>query len=133
MYPIISGSLSTRHGEFLVYGWRNGLQVVGYLRIYRISSRGGREGMFIQLEGWARYLQLLTLKTGLIMKRIHVSQAWTEPLVRPKQWKRDVRFSTWNVRSLCRSGSLPTVARELARYKLDLLGAQEVSWDRGAL
>jgi len=31
------------------------------------------------------------------------------------------------------SGSLTTVARELARYKLDLLGAQEVSWDKGAL
>ena len=67
------------------------------------------------------------------MKRIHVSQAWPEPLVRPKQRKRDVRFSTWNVRSLCRLGSLTTVARELAMYKLDLLCAQEVSWDNGAL
>jgi len=50
-----SGSLSARHGAFLVSGWRNGLQFVGYLRIYRISSRGNREGMFIQLEGWARH------------------------------------------------------------------------------
>jgi len=62
-----------------------------------------------------------------------VSQAWADLLVRPKQWKRDMRFSTWNVRSLCRSGSLTTVAREAARYKLDLLGGQEVSWDEGAL
>jgi endonuclease/exonuclease/phosphatase family metal-dependent hydrolase len=37
-----------------------------------------------------------------------------------------MRFGTWNVRSLYRSGSLTTVARELAGYKLDLVGVQEV-------
>jgi exonuclease III len=42
-----------------------------------------------------------------------------------------MRFGTWNVRSLNRSGSLMTVARELARYKLDLVGVQEVGWDKG--
>jgi hypothetical protein len=31
-----------------------------------------------------------------------------------------MRFGTWNVRSLYRAGSLMTVSRELARYKLDL-------------
>jgi hypothetical protein len=55
----------------------------------------------------------------------------TDPLVRPKQWKRDIRFGTWNVRSLYRSGSLMTVVGELARYKLDLVGVQEVRWDKG--
>jgi hypothetical protein len=35
----------------------------------------------------------------------------------------DMRFSTWNVRSLYRAGSLMTVSRELARYKLDLVSA----------
>jgi exonuclease III len=45
----------------------------------------------------------------------------------------DVRFDTWNVRSLYRSGSLKTVARELGKYKLDLVGVQEVRWDRAAL
>jgi exonuclease III len=43
----------------------------------------------------------------------------------------DMRFGTWNVRSLCRSGSLKTVSGELAKYKLDLVGVQEVRWDRG--
>jgi exonuclease III len=38
----------------------------------------------------------------------------------------DMRFETWNVRSLYRAGSLMTVSRELARYKLDLVGVQEV-------
>jgi hypothetical protein len=40
-----------------------------------------------------------------------------------------MRFGTWNVRSLYRSGSLMTVVRELARYKLYLVGVQEVTWD----
>ena len=40
---------------------------------------------------------------------------------------------TWNVRSLYRSGSITTVARELARYKLALVGVQEVRWDKGAI
>jgi exonuclease III len=43
----------------------------------------------------------------------------------------DLRFGTWNVRSLYRSGSLKTIARELGKYKLDLLGVQEVRWDKG--
>jgi hypothetical protein len=38
---------------------------------------------------------------------------------------------SWNVSSLCRSGSLTTVARELARYKLDVMGVQQVRWDNG--
>jgi hypothetical protein len=35
---------------------------------------------------------------------------------------------TWNVRSLYRGGSLTVVAGELARYKLDLVGVQEIRW-----
>jgi len=42
-----------------------------------------------------------------------------------------MRFGTWNVRSHYRSDSLTAGARELARYKLDLLCVQEVRWDRG--
>jgi len=36
----------------------------------------------------------------------------------------------WNVRSLYRAGSFTAPARELARYKLDFVGVQEVRWDR---
>jgi len=32
---------------------------------------------------------------------------------------------------LCREGSLTAAARELARYKLDLVGVQEVRWEKG--
>jgi hypothetical protein len=43
----------------------------------------------------------------------------------------DMKFGLWNVRSLHRAGSLMTVARELAGYKLDLVGVQEVRWEGG--
>jgi hypothetical protein len=42
-----------------------------------------------------------------------------------------MRFGTWNVRSLYRAGSLITVASEISKYKLDLVGVQEVRWDKG--
>jgi hypothetical protein len=42
-----------------------------------------------------------------------------------------MRCGTWNVRSLCRTGSLIAAARELARYKLDLVGVQAVRWNKG--
>ena len=41
-----------------------------------------------------------------------------------------MKFCTWNVRSLYRSGSLRTAARELTRYNLDLVEAHEVRWDK---
>ena len=48
-----------------------------------------------------------------------------------RQRKRDIVLGTWNVRSLYRAGSLTEVTRELARYKLHLVGVQEVRWDKG--
>jgi hypothetical protein len=42
----------------------------------------------------------------------------------------DMRFGIWNVRSLCRAGTLMTASRELARYKSDLVGVQ-VRWEGG--
>src|SRR5215475_155901 len=47
-----------------------------------------------------------------------------------KKQKMGIRLGTWNVRSLYRVGSLMAAARELARYKLDLVGVQEVRWDK---
>ena len=45
--------------------------------------------------------------------------------------QREMKRGTWNVRGLYRAGSLKAVARELARYKLDVVGVQEVRWDKG--
>jgi hypothetical protein len=42
----------------------------------------------------------------------------------------DMKSGTWNVRSTYRAGLLRTVAEEVSKYKLDLVGVQEVRWDR---
>jgi len=36
--------------------------------------------------------------------------------------QREMKLGTWNVRSLYRAGTLKAIARELARYKLDVVG-----------
>jgi hypothetical protein len=43
----------------------------------------------------------------------------------------DIRVGTQNVRSLYRAGLLMAVMKEISKYKLDLVGVQEVRWDRG--
>jgi hypothetical protein len=43
----------------------------------------------------------------------------------------DVRFGLWNVRSIYRAASLLTVSKQLSRYKLDLVGMQEVRREGG--
>jgi len=40
--------------------------------------------------------------------------------------QRGMKIGTWNVRSLYRAGSLKAAARQLVRYKLDVVGVQEV-------
>jgi len=42
-----------------------------------------------------------------------------------------MRFGIWNVSSLYGSESITSVTTESARNKLDLVGVQEVSWDKG--
>jgi hypothetical protein len=42
-----------------------------------------------------------------------------------------MRFGTWNVRSLYKSGPRTAVARESERYKLGLVGTQELERQRG--
>jgi hypothetical protein len=37
----------------------------------------------------------------------------------------DMRYATWNVRSMYRAGSLRAVAEEISKYKLNLVGVQE--------
>ena len=41
-----------------------------------------------------------------------------------RQRKRDIMLGTWDVRSLYRAGLHTAAARELARYKLDVVGVQ---------
>jgi exonuclease III len=44
-----------------------------------------------------------------------------------------MRFGTWNVMGLYMTGSLITVAREIPKYKLDLVEVQEVKSERGGI
>jgi hypothetical protein len=51
--------------------------------------------------------------------------------------KMDMRFGTWNVRSMYRAGSLRAVAEEISKYKLHLMEVQrsdgtEVALKKGA-
>jgi exonuclease III len=40
-----------------------------------------------------------------------------------------VKFGTWNVRYLFKVGAIKSVVGELGKYKLDLVGVQEVRWE----
>jgi hypothetical protein len=64
----------------------------------------------------------------------HYAQPWTRmnSLAQSKLWKMDMRFGTGYVRSLYRPSSLKTVAMELEKHNLDLVGIQ-VTWEREAL
>jgi hypothetical protein len=64
------------------------------------------------------------------MKCSKASQTWNDSLAQPKQWKKDKRFGSWNVRSLCRVGAIKSVVGELEKYKLDSMRVQEVKWER---
>jgi hypothetical protein len=59
-------------------------------------------------------------------------RTWTNSLdKRSKRKKMDMRFGTWNVRSMYRVGSLKTVVEEISKCKLHLVGVQEVRWNKG--
>ena len=53
-----------------------------------------------------------------------------EEVTRSRKRNKDILLGTWNVRSLYRAGALMAAARELARYKLDLVGVQEMRWEK---
>jgi hypothetical protein len=40
-----------------------------------------RQGVVLQLGGWSRCLQLITVKTDLVTVHIHVTQTCTDPLM----------------------------------------------------
>jgi hypothetical protein len=40
-----------------------------------------------------------------------------------------MRFGTWNIRCLYRVGAIKSDVGELEKYKLDLVGTQQVRWE----
>jgi hypothetical protein len=63
-------------------------------------------------------------------KKQFFTRQFTQPLTRPKHQKMDMRFGTWNIKSLNRAGSLKTAASKLGKCKLDFVGVQ-VRWENG--
>jgi hypothetical protein len=43
----------------------------------------------------------------------------------------DMKFGTWNARSIYNAGLLTSVVEEVSKYKLNLVGVQEIRWNRG--
>jgi hypothetical protein len=62
-------------------------------------------------------------KKLIVAKCFKEPRTWTDSLVRPKQWKKDMRFGTWNVRSLCRVGAIKSVVGELEKLVLRVSGS----------
>jgi hypothetical protein len=50
----------------------------------------------------------------------------------PQEREKFQSLGTWKVRSLYRAGSLMAVAKELARYKLDLVGCRRLGGTKRA-
>jgi hypothetical protein len=49
----------------------------------------------------------------------------------PRQRKMDMRFLSWDIGNLCRTGSLKTAASEILTYTLDVLAVREVRCEKG--
>jgi hypothetical protein len=59
-------------------------------------------------------------KNELVMKILKKPWIWTDSVDKlPKQKKMDVRFGTWNVRSIYRAGLLRAVVEDISKYKSD--------------
>ena len=61
--------------------------------------------------------------------RISGGECFIEEVSRSRKRNRDILLGTWNVRNPYRAGALMAAARELPRYKLYLVGVQEVRWE----
>ena len=86
--------------------------------IFKKYSQGEMLPLETKQSG-GKLLPLSDLRGGLFLEEVSRSR------------KRDIFLGTWNIRSLYRALSLTAAARELVRYKLDLVGMQEVRWDKG--
>jgi exonuclease III len=48
--------------------------------------------------------------------------------IRSKEMNKEMRFGTWNVRTLLQAGNMNAIAEELQRYKRDVAALQEICW-----
>jgi hypothetical protein len=70
-------------------------------------------------------------KNKLVTNCYKGPRTWMDSLdKRLKLWKMGMRLGAWNVRSLYRACSLIAASKEISKCKSDLVGVQEVRWDR---
>jgi hypothetical protein len=68
----------------------------------------------------------------MLMELLNEPQTWADSLGKQsKIWNMVMRFGTWNIGSMYRASPLMAVLEELSKYKLDLVGVQQVRWNRG--
>jgi hypothetical protein len=105
----------------------------------------------LQLGGWARCYQLLSVKKKLRNIRKLGCFLWRQNNLdvnysptrfsggsvsrgcithQKEKGRTDLPLGTLNVRNLHRAFSLAAAARKLARYKLHLFGVRKVRWDK---
>jgi hypothetical protein len=93
------------------------------LRIYGIRRRGEQTRGSAPSSVFGMGLTTPRHKIKFVTKYHKGPRIWTDSLdKRPKLRKMEVQFGVWNVRSLYRAGSLITVAKEVSKCKLDLMG-----------
>jgi hypothetical protein len=83
-----------------------------------------RKAVVLHFGGWARGQQLFTIKTNMLQnvtQGLGVVRILWNDLGNGK----DMRFITWNVKSLYSAGSLKTVSSELAKCNVDLVTSQQ--------
>ena len=113
--------LFPRHVASSGSGWGYGLQ------IWRVAAN------ILNMQSWTAdrdgppawgFVEGLTTphrKKETVTHPLGKPRNWTDFLVRPQQMNKGMRFGAWNVTSLYRTGAV-TVARELAKHRLDLVG-----------
>jgi hypothetical protein len=113
--------MSPQHGAWSRCEWRNGLQM------WTVAANTLNKQSRTADSGCSSNLGLGEVLTTPRRKNLRCYETFhkASDLVQHKQWKMDMRFGTWNVRSLYRPRSLTTVARELASYRGQVTGTCE--------
>jgi ABC-type proline/glycine betaine transport system substrate-binding protein len=98
-------------------------------QIWRVAGNMLNKKSGTAEKGWSSNLGVghgaknATVKNKLFTKDHKKPRTWTDSLEkRAKRKKINMRFGTWNVRSMYRAGSLKAVAEEISKYKFDLVG-----------
>jgi hypothetical protein len=113
---VMVSPLSPRHGVSSGCGWRE------VLWVRRVAANILNKQSLTDDKGWSSSLGVgrgaatpHRNNFSTVTKCFKMPWTWTDSLVQPKHWKKDMRFGTWNVRSLYRVGAIKSVVWELEK------------------